>query len=192
MWSNALRAIADYPFTGAGLHTFPAISWANYGYSGISPVWNMTHAHNAYLQVGVDLGVGGLIGFLALVGVLFWRGLRLLRNAAGRFEGWLACGVLAGVAGHLVHSLVDVAARPLGNKPGIIFWLMAGLLLAADRLALPQGEGATTAPAPGGACRRPGAGRWCVERGVRAAGARAAAQPGRPGARPGAAQARVG
>jgi len=138
MWSNAWRAIMDYPFTGSGLHTFPAVSWANYVYTGISPVWNMTHAHNAFLQVGVDLGVGGLLAYLALLAIVVWRGLRFVHSRPPALEAWLACGILGGVAGHMVHSLVDVAARPLGNKPGVIFWLMAGVLLAVDRSALPE------------------------------------------------------
>ncbi len=136
MWGNALRAIADYPLTGSGLHTFPAVSWANYVYYAVSPTWNMTHAHNAYLQAGVDFGVIGLAGFLLLVCVLLWRGLCFLRSGPAPFEAWLACGILGGLTGHLVHSLVDVAGRPLGDKPGLIFWVMAGVLVAADRHAL--------------------------------------------------------
>jgi putative inorganic carbon (HCO3(-)) transporter len=137
MWGNAVRAIADYPLTGSGLHTFPAVSWANYVYAVVSPTWNMTHAHNAYLQAGVDFGVAGLLGFLLLVAVIFWRGIRYVQRTLPPFEAWLACGILGGLAGHLVHSLVDVAGRPLGDKPGIIFWAMAGLLLAGERLSAP-------------------------------------------------------
>jgi tetratricopeptide (TPR) repeat protein len=138
MWRNALQAISDYPLTGIGFHTFPAVSWANYVYTTVSPAWNMTHAHNAYLQAGVDFGVAGLLAFLLLVGSLIYRGLRLLVQRPPAFEQWLACGVLGGLAGHLAHSMVDVAGRPLGDKPGIIFWAMTGLLVAACRLQMDE------------------------------------------------------
>lgn len=133
MWRNAVWAIADYPFTGSGFHTFPAVSWANYVYTVVSPRFNMTHAHNAYLQAGVDFGVAGLAAFLALAGTLLFWGWQALRRSPPPFERWLLCGLLGALAGHLVHSLVDVAGRPLGDKPGIIFWIAAGLLAAEYR-----------------------------------------------------------
>ncbi len=135
MWSNALRALRDYPLTGIGLNTFESVSWANYVYRAVSLHFNMNHAHNAYLQAGVDFGAAGLIAYPILLLVVMVRGVRLVRQR-GHPLHWLACGLMAGLTVSLVHNLIDATTRPLGAKPGIAFWGMAGLLVAADRLAL--------------------------------------------------------
>ena len=154
MWGNAARAIADYPFTGAGWNTFPTVSWANYGYRLVSPTWNMTHAHNEYLQAGVDFGVAGLVAFLLMASALLGRAVRVVRRRPAPFTAWLMAGLLAGLSGHLVHGLVDVVARPLGDKPGIIFWAMAGLLLAVDEFELNRVGQQTAEATPAGFTRR--------------------------------------
>lgn len=130
MWGNALRLLRDYPLTGAGLNTFPAVTWANYEYRVVGMRFNMNHAHNAYLQAGADFGLPGLAAYLLLLAAVVWYGARAAVVWRGDPLHWLACGLLGGVTVSLVHSLVDATARPLGAKPGILFWALAGLLVA--------------------------------------------------------------
>ncbi len=146
IWRNALSALSDYPITGVGLYTFQAVSWANYVYTVVSPTFQMNHAHNTYLETGVDLGVPGLLAFLVVVVAVLVKGMRLASRGQATDVQWLASGLVGGLVANLTHGLVD-SALPLGHKPGIIFWGMAGLIVAADRLWQAQpAAAACTAP----------------------------------------------
>ena len=99
IWSRALMIIADFPFTGAGLGCFEPIVATLYPLF-LAPQGTVAHAHNLYLQVAVDLGLPGLVAYLALLGISILRG----RGGLPRFpQPWAAR------AGALVRCLLGVA-----------------------------------------------------------------------------------
>lgn len=70
--------VADFPFTGAGMGTFNDVGALLYPFYEV----NNPGTHNWYLQVGVDLGIPGLITLL--VALYQWS-----RNIG---EGGSGCG----------------------------------------------------------------------------------------------------
>jgi len=66
IWSRAIYGIRDFSFTGMGLGTFRHIVPMVYPLFSVSPDLDVGHAHNELLQAGVDLGIPGLIAFIAL------------------------------------------------------------------------------------------------------------------------------
>jgi O-antigen ligase len=87
--------------------------------------------HNAFLWLGAEAGVVGVLAFFSLaVGSLVrsWRVLRSRRDPAGR--------VALAVFGGLVAYLIDGLTNPLYREPGIymLFWLSVGLSVALPRL----------------------------------------------------------
>jgi len=125
IWSRALYTLFDFPFTGRGLGTFRQAAPHLYpllmeGHKDIA------HAHNVFLQIGVDLGLPGLISYVALLVVAGQTGWQRIRR--GGEARWLALGVLAGLFGFHVYGLVDTVA--LGSKPSFLFWWLLGLLAA--------------------------------------------------------------
>ena len=126
IWSRALYAIQDFPFTGTGLGTFRQVVHLLYPLFTISPVFDIAHAHNMFLQVALDVGLPGLIAYLALLwlaGVMAWQA---ARQAASPLVRALAIGLASGLVGLHVYGLTDVLA--LGSKPGMAFWMALGLL----------------------------------------------------------------
>lgn len=137
IWSRALYAIQDFPFTGVGLGAFRQVVNLLYPLFTVGPDVDIAHAHNIFLQVALDVGLPGLIAYLALLwvaGVLGWqaarRGSPLIRA--------LALGLLAGLAGLHVYGLTDALA--LGSKPGIAFWMSLGLLVGLWRTSVGRRE----------------------------------------------------
>ena len=126
IWSRALYTIYDFPFTGRGLGTFRQMTPLMYPLFLVSPDKDIAHAHNVFLQVAVDLGLPGLVGYLALLLVAAWVGWQELRRGGG--GRWLAVGVLAGLLGFHVYGLADTLA--LGSKPSFLLWWVLGLLAA--------------------------------------------------------------
>jgi putative inorganic carbon (HCO3(-)) transporter len=140
IWSRALYALQDFPITGMGMNTFRYVVHRLYPLFLISPDVDIAHAHNAFLQAGLDLGIPGMIALAAV----YIGALRLpLAGAASRTDqagqedlsGWeweyrqpLMLGLAGGLLAHLFYSFMDTVA--LGSKPGLIFWILLGLLSA--------------------------------------------------------------
>jgi putative inorganic carbon (HCO3(-)) transporter len=125
VWSSATRMLRAMPFTGIGMGTF----------SEIQPLlfpfvrgWQPTHAHNLFLQVGVDLGIPGLVAYVAILTsclLVAWQAWRTFRDFGQRDLEALAAGVFASLIAMITHGLVDA---PLwGTKPSIVAWFFMGL-----------------------------------------------------------------
>jgi putative inorganic carbon (HCO3(-)) transporter len=125
----------------------------------VSPDLDIAHAHNEFLQAALDLGIPGLIAFLALYIGAFWMLREIWRMACSRWQiadsgsqmadGGLSASTLlapystffaspttlralvlgfaGGLFAHMVYGLTDAVA--LGAKPGILFWMLLGLIV---------------------------------------------------------------
>lgn len=131
IWSRALYAIQDFPFTGCGLGTFREVIWILYPLFTIESGSDIAHAHNMFLQVAVDTGLPGLIAYLALLGIAGMVGWRIAKR--DRRLRPLALGLVAGLIALHVYGLTETLAP--GSKPGLIFWLALGLLAVMERLS---------------------------------------------------------
>jgi len=64
IWQRAIRMIRDFPHTGVGMGAFDTAVNTMYPSSIILAEARVTHAHNELLQVAVDLGIPGLVGYV--------------------------------------------------------------------------------------------------------------------------------
>jgi putative inorganic carbon (hco3(-)) transporter len=129
IWSRALYAIQDFVFTGCGLGTFREVAWILYPLFSIPYGQELAHAHNIFLQVALDTGVPGLIGYIAVLGAATAMAWRMARD---RRPYWLpALGIVGGLVALHVYGMTDALAP--GSKPAIVFWYMLGLLAALFR-----------------------------------------------------------
>jgi putative inorganic carbon (HCO3(-)) transporter len=124
VWSRALYALQDFAFTGIGIGTFERVIPILYPYFLIGPDGSVPHAHNLFLQVGVDLGLPGLIAYATIVVLSLWMALATSQKAAG-WRRYAAAGVWAGLIGVLVHGLVDAVLW--GTKPAAVLWWLLAL-----------------------------------------------------------------
>jgi hypothetical protein len=132
VWDDALRALRTSPWLGIGLDYF-----RNGGYSMVlAPPDQMVgtpHAHNIFLQTALDLGVVGLVTYVAFIALVLRRALDLFRSGHGdRLPVYV--GVGAGLSLISVHAYGLLDAVSLGTKLGIFQWLSSGLILAAWRV----------------------------------------------------------
>jgi putative inorganic carbon (HCO3(-)) transporter len=133
IWSRAIYAIQDFSFTGLGLGTFERVI------AVLDPLFlnsegTVPDAHNLFLQVAVDLGLPGLVAYLALLGLTFASGLSAYRTFRGKGQSAMArlCLVcIAGLPG--TYGLTDSANWP--TKLAFIPWAVMGLLVGLYLLA---------------------------------------------------------
>ena len=126
LWSRALYALQDFPFTGMGMGTFRRVMPVLYPMFSVAPDFDVGHAHNHLLNAALDLGLPGLIAYLAL-----WLGTAVmiqqtLRNTSDKGLAVVMLGLSGGMVAHFVYALTDTNA--LGSKPGLLLWLVFGLV----------------------------------------------------------------
>jgi len=164
LWSRAIYALQDFPFTGMGMNTFRRILPVLYPMFLVGPETDVVHAHNEFLNVGVDLGIPGLIAFLSLYIGSFWM-LGSAWRRAGRpgfgparfgrlakvlgkrdYVRTVAAGLAGGLIAHLVFGLTDTIVLA-GAYP---FWMILGLSAALYHLSGPQGPSRHPVETPDG------------------------------------------
>jgi len=137
LWKRAVVAIGDFAFTGCGFGAFRRVVWALYPPFLVSPGHDYAHAHNVFLQVALDVGLPGLIAYLALIGVALWVALRAARQADAS-QRWLGLGAAGSLVSFHVFGLTDTIA--LGARPGIAFWLLLALIVVAGQVSRTGGR----------------------------------------------------
>ncbi|MBX3015318.1 MAG: O-antigen ligase family protein [Caldilineaceae bacterium] len=132
IWQRALNGIADQPLTGMGLAAFDQRAYEPYPLAGYIP-GDIHHAHNLFLQVGLDLGVPGLILWVALVSLALSSLVALYRAVppAGQLSVWSVALIGCFVA-CIVYNCLD--ALTLGARPAVALWFLLGLALSARSL----------------------------------------------------------
>ncbi len=118
-WEHAADAIKKSPYFGNGLNS----------YSKLATVY----AHNCYLQMAAEIGIIGLLAFLAMIGVLLKYAWSALPTIASYQDKVLLASLLAGLAGFLVQSFFDTTlySVQLGN----LMWVLIGFIVVIPRIA---------------------------------------------------------
>ena len=130
IWSRALFMLQDFPFTGIGMGSFTDVMNMLYPLRP-TPV-EIGHAHQIFLQVGVDLGLPGLVAWAACLLSATACAWDLYRQGRSRQSGWMLCmgvGVLASMAALLVHGMTD--AVTWGTRAEVVTWGIWGICAGA-------------------------------------------------------------
>jgi putative inorganic carbon (HCO3(-)) transporter len=127
LWSRAIYGIQDFAITGMGMNTFRRVMPVLYPTFLTSPDVDVAHAHNNLLQAALDLGIPGLVAYLAI-----WLGSARLLIGAYRWSDErgtrrYAAALAAGLVAYFVFGLGDAIA--LGAKVGIFFWVDLALIV---------------------------------------------------------------
>lgn len=142
VWTRALYILEDFPLTGVGLGAFTRVTDLLYPLFRYPP-GAIGHAHNLFLQVGVDVGLPGLAAWLAmylLALAISWRAYRLGSVNGDWWMAGLGSGLFAGQIALGVHGLVDAVVWGM-VRPAPLVWGVWGIIMATARLSLSAGPG---------------------------------------------------
>jgi O-antigen ligase len=130
LWLAGFLAFLDHPLLGIGPDNFRR---AYGGYLGRAQTDERLHANNFYVEVLATLGLAGL-GALVLMVVALARTAR--RAAAHTANRVLVLGLGAALVAYLVHGTLDYFLE--FTPTYALLWLLAGALVALERLAKAQ------------------------------------------------------
>jgi putative inorganic carbon (HCO3(-)) transporter len=135
IWSRALYLTQDFPFTGIGMGTFKPVVNALYPFLLLGPNADVPHAHNLFLQVAVDLGLPGLVAWLALLTAAAmgaWRVFQMGRREARPWDAAVGAGLLGAQIAMVTHGVLDAAVW--GSHSGLVVWAVWGVCMASANL----------------------------------------------------------
>jgi putative inorganic carbon (hco3(-)) transporter len=132
VWSRAVYMIQDFPFTGVGMGSYGRTADLLYPFFLYAP-GTSSHAHNLFLQIAVDLGVPGLVAWLAIWILMFNVTLSLYRHGRARQDGWaggLGAALLCSQMALVSHGMLDAVTWGM-VKPAPLVWVLWGLIVAS-------------------------------------------------------------
>lgn len=130
-WRVALITMLRHLPFGSGPETFGQAMLAVWRPEYVDELHE--HAHNAYLQVGAETGLAGLLALLWLVGTLGLQASRAWARLRQTPDWWLFAAACAGLTALGVHSLVNSFL----NSPAILWLTLVSAALVAA-LARPE------------------------------------------------------
>lgn len=127
-WKSAKMMIRDYPLTGTGFGLFADVYVKGYKFE--QETQNLTQTHNNFIQVTVETGVIGIMGFLYFIGYSLYTSLTNYRKERNPYDLLIFVIFLAHVC---LFGQIDSTIWNSGMQPFFLF-LMAILLClkAAD------------------------------------------------------------
>jgi len=133
VWSRAIFMIQDFPYTGVGMGLYEDIADLMYPFflHGQSIV---THTHNLFLQVAVDLRLPGVIAWLATLLIVVNLSLRVYlfgrrTNDGFGWESGIGAGLFCSQLALIIHGLTDAVTWGI-VRPAHIVWFIWGLAIA--------------------------------------------------------------
>jgi len=137
LYQAALEVIRTRPIRGAGLGTAATQTYIR--------EWNLYHAeapfvhsHNFYLEVWIQAGLLGVVGFVASMLWNIKRAAHTVRHCGDSAARTITCAAAAAMCGAMVCGLADF----LWNYPRVmcIFWFVFAMALAGVKICRRESE----------------------------------------------------
>ncbi len=133
-WRSAIRMYQERPVLGWGPGTYQLV-YAPFqrseDYTIITTHFgDQGNAHSEYLGPLAESGLPGMLLFLTLAVLLLYKGVQLSKRAPDRELRMIALSITLGLTTYLTHGVLNNFLDT--DKAGILFWAMAGMLVAID------------------------------------------------------------
>ena len=138
VWQRGLMMVQDNPYTGIGIGTYNTVAHLMYPFFIAAPDEVVAHAHNNLLEVAVDVGIPGLVAYIALLTGFVVCAIRAYRSTIDSGVRALIVGLGFGMLAHQVFGLTD--AFILGTKPGVLLWVFLAFVVAIERRRIVYSE----------------------------------------------------
>ena len=124
--------LLERPLTGQGAGSFEA---AFPKYPGADIRAHFDHAHNDYLEFGIDYGLLGSLPLAAFVLLALWHALRALRQRQSVYRSGVGFGAVMGITALLIHSGTDFNLQIPANAATFIVLCAIAVLAGSHRHA---------------------------------------------------------
>jgi putative inorganic carbon (HCO3(-)) transporter len=117
IWKNGFEIAKTHPVLGIGMDQLRRTPKMLYEYS---------HAHNQFLHTAAELGIPGLVAYLAILFGIYRMTKEVKRSILPEWIRMTSRGLGTGVFAFTLFGMVDTI--PLGAKIGIFFWISIAMI----------------------------------------------------------------
>lgn len=131
-WARSIYMIQDFPFTGIGIGSYVEVLDTFYPFYPPNPE-SIFHAHNLFIQLAVDLGIPGLIAWLAIffgIITISWQIFRYGFDKNSPLIKGVGAGLFCSQLALVMHGLTDAVTWGM-VRPAPIVWALWGLAAAS-------------------------------------------------------------
>ncbi|WP_425060585.1 O-antigen ligase family protein [Sporomusa carbonis] len=127
LWESTIAMILDKPFLGIGWGAYWLV-YPEYDFFLSDPTIKIFHAHNMYLHIAAEIGIPGLIVFLAIIYGHTKKAMDVLTHTKNRWVAGLMLGVVTAVMGLAVSGFTDYIM--FNVQMSMLFWLLSAVVIA--------------------------------------------------------------
>jgi len=129
LWDRAIQMVIDYPDTGAGMSVYRAMVTRD---EYAIPLYveqdkRPPHAHNAFLQMGADLGVMGFVLFIGWYGIVVWMVVYCFRHSNLNSK-IMSVAVAGSILSYMGYGIGDTIT--LWDRFAFMHWWFIALMAA--------------------------------------------------------------
>lgn len=117
LWDLAIPKIRENPMWGLGLNNFRLVPEVRYF---------LSHPHNQFLDVAIELGIPAMLAFMGLLIILGYMCIEVMKKSTDPWWRYTIVGLGWGQLAHALFGITD--AIPPGAKVGILFWISGALI----------------------------------------------------------------
>jgi len=128
IWESTWRMIKDHPVIGMGMGNY-LLFYKWYIMPG-SKITDASFAHNIFLQIWAECGIGALFAFAGIIIFTLLKGISLVKSPDSSFKT-IGLASLAAFVGILIHNQVDCTIYSMHIGP--IFWLLTGIIFYSEK-----------------------------------------------------------
>ena len=132
VFAYALPLLLEKPLTGQGAGSFEAVFPQ---YPGEDIRVHFDHAHNDYLQFGIEYGLLGSLPLAAFMLLALWHALRALWQRQSVYRSGVGFGAAMGIIALLIHSGTDFNLQIPANAATLIVLCAIAVLAGSHRHA---------------------------------------------------------
>ena len=126
LWESTIAMILDKPMFGTGWGAYWLV-YPEYDFFLNNPAARIVHAHNMYLHIAAEIGIPGLLVFLAIIYGHAKKALDILNHTNNRWIAGLMLGIVAAVLGLAVNGFTDYIM--FNVQMSMLFWLLIAVII---------------------------------------------------------------
>lgn len=125
LWESTVAMIADHPIFGIGWGAYWMV-YPNYDFFINNASTRIVHAHNMYLNIAAEIGIPGLLAFLAITYGHIKTAAKLMNSLADKYTSGLLMGIAAGLVGLMINGLTDYIMFNI--QMSMLFWMLNAII----------------------------------------------------------------
>lgn len=127
LWESTIAMILDKPLLGIGWGSYWLV-YPDYDFFLNNPAATIVHAHNMYLHIAAEIGIPGLMVFLAIIYGHTRTAIQVLVQTQNTWVAGVMLGSVAAVLGLVVNGFTDYIM--FNVQMSMLFWLLNALIVA--------------------------------------------------------------